>query len=245
MSDVAPDHASILLVLLVAGHMLGDFVLQTRRMVERKSEWPWLGTHVLAVVFAHAAALLPFLSSGALVVAVALGIAHGAIDAVKARLPAAVVERLEVFVLDQAAHGLAIVGAWLLLLRVFQPEVAEPFRGLEPGAIEDAGLLVAAYAFAGNGGSAVVRGVLSRFHVEVAGEDVRGTGRVIGILERVLALTLVLMGEWGTLGLVLAAKSIARFKELEDRSFSEYYLIGTLASLLVAVGVGLLVGGLL
>jgi len=35
-------------------------------------------------------------------------------------------------------------------------------------------------------------------------------------------------------GLVIAAKSLARFEDLKRRHFAEYYLIGTLASLLLA-----------
>jgi hypothetical protein len=70
-------------------------------------------------------------------------------------------------------------------------------------------------------------------------------GRVIGVLERFLTLILVLLGQWGALGLVVAAKSVARFRELEDKDFSDYYLIGTLASLLVAVGTGLILHALL
>jgi hypothetical protein len=64
-------------------------------------------------------------------------------------------------------------------------------------------------------------------------------GRAIGVLERAMGLTLVLIGQYGALGLVVAAKSLARFKALEDREFAEYFLVGTLASLLLA-----LVGGL-
>ncbi len=60
-------------------------------------------------------------------------------------------------------------------------------------------------------------------------------GMMIGRLERALVLTLVLFGQWGALGLVLAAKSIARFRELESQGFSDYYLIGTLWSILIAV----------
>lgn len=66
-------------------------------------------------------------------------------------------------------------------------------------------------------------------------------GRTIGILERLILLTLILLDQWGALGLILTAKSVARFKELEDRRFSEYYLIGTLSSSLVAIATGLLV----
>jgi len=66
-------------------------------------------------------------------------------------------------------------------------------------------------------------------------------GRAIGALERALALTLVLLGEYGAVGWIIAAKSLARFKALEEREFAEYFLIGTLASFLLAVlaGVGL------
>jgi hypothetical protein len=66
-------------------------------------------------------------------------------------------------------------------------------------------------------------------------------GRAVGILERAVALTLVLLGQYGALGLVIAAKSLARFKALEDREFAEYFLVGTLASLLLALLGGLAV----
>jgi len=39
-------------------------------------------------------------------------------------------------------------------------------------------------------------------------------------------------------GWIIAAKSLARFKQLEDREFAEYFLVGTLASFLLAVLVG-------
>ncbi|PYP38504.1 MAG: hypothetical protein DMD34_06380 [Gemmatimonadetes bacterium] len=64
-------------------------------------------------------------------------------------------------------------------------------------------------------------------------------GRTVGSLERALALTLVLLGEYSAVGWIIAAKSLARFKQLEDREFAEYFLVGTLASFLLAVLVGL------
>jgi hypothetical protein len=61
----------------------------------------------------------------------------------------------------------------------------------------------------------------------------------------VILLTLVILGQWGALGFVIAAKSIARFKDLDQRDFSERYLIGTLASVAVAIASGLAVRGFL
>src|SRR4029077_12346747 len=61
-------------------------------------------------------------------------------------------------------------------------------------------------------------------------------GATIGILERLLIVTLLLGNAPAAVGLVIAAKTIARFKQLDDRMFAEYYLLGTLASVSVAVG---------
>ncbi len=64
-------------------------------------------------------------------------------------------------------------------------------------------------------------------------------GRAIGTLERWIMLTLILLGQYGLIGLVLTAKSIARFKKIEqDPEFAEYYLLGTLYSTLIAIVCG-------
>jgi len=66
-----------------------------------------------------------------------------------------------------------------------------------------------------------------------------GAGAIIGILERIFTLTLVLIGQYTALALILTAKSIARFEELKNRKFAEYYLIGTLSSILFAMLIGI------
>lgn len=70
------------------------------------------------------------------------------------------------------------------------------------------------------------------------------TGRVIGILERIIIYVAVLTGEIAAIGLVLAVKGLARFKEMDHRPFAEYVLVGTLLSTLLAVFVALLVKAL-
>jgi hypothetical protein len=69
-----------------------------------------------------------------------------------------------------------------------------------------------------------------------AGEFNRG--RVIGLLERCLIYFFVLSGQYGAIGFTLAAKGFTRFKELEDRGFAEYVLVGTLLSSSVAIAIG-------
>jgi hypothetical protein len=65
-------------------------------------------------------------------------------------------------------------------------------------------------------------------------------GEAIGVLERLLIVTLVLTGAEAAIGFVIAVKTLARFKQLDDRGFAEYYLLGTLASVGVAITSALL-----
>ena len=60
-------------------------------------------------------------------------------------------------------------------------------------------------------------------------------GATIGVLERLIVCVLVLTGQAAAIGLVVAAKTLARFRQLDDRRFAEYYLIGTLASVSLAL----------
>ena len=72
-------------------------------------------------------------------------------------------------------------------------------------------------------------------------EDDFNTGRLIGMLERIFIFLLVIFNQYAAIGFIIAAKGVTRFKELENRNFAEYILIGTLLSALSAVLVGLFV----
>lgn len=64
-------------------------------------------------------------------------------------------------------------------------------------------------------------------------------GRVIGFLERWLIYLVVLStNELTAIGFIIAAKGLARMKQLEEKAFAEYMLIGTFLSVLSAVLVG-------
>lgn len=60
-------------------------------------------------------------------------------------------------------------------------------------------------------------------------------GRVIGGLERLLILMGLLLGKWEVLVAVIALKTTARYKELDKQIRAEYFLIGSLCSILWAV----------
>jgi hypothetical protein len=73
------------------------------------------------------------------------------------------------------------------------------------------------------------------------GEDkaaLRNAGLYIGWLERLLVLTAFLIQSPAMIGLILTGKSIARLGELKGPKFAEYFLIGTLLSVSLALGGG-------
>jgi len=62
-----------------------------------------------------------------------------------------------------------------------------------------------------------------------------GRGEVIGILERWILLIVLARGAYAAMAFLMAAKALARHKRFEeDSEFAEYFLLGTLASVLAA-----------
>lgn len=59
-------------------------------------------------------------------------------------------------------------------------------------------------------------------------------GKIIGILERSFYYFLILSNNFGGIAIIIALKSLARFKELDRKRFAEYFLIGSLLSLAAA-----------
>lgn len=235
--------APSVLLLLFAGHLLADFAFQTRWMVEGKRRPSVLASHAAVVAVVHFGVLLPHAGWTVAAACVGIGIAHAVIDLTKARWPLERPGPLGIFLLDQLAHGVVLVGVFWVLR-----ELAAPFASHLPGewlrGWQAAAIVLGVLAFNCNGGGAIVSGVLATLSpdledAEDASSGLRGSGRLIGILERTITLILIVLGQWAAIVLLLAAKSIARFEELKDRRFAEYYLIGTLTSILVAILIGL------
>jgi hypothetical protein len=236
------SEAAALGALLVAGHALGDFVFQTGWMVRHKSRPSGLLAHGAVVATCHAAMLVPFAGLAAGLAVLGVAAAHVLVDAGKTALSARAPRLdLEWFLADQAVHVGVIAAAWAWLApraALFDPSIADP------GTLRATGVLVAAYAFNVNGASSLVVAVLERCRI-AARDAGPSAGRVVGILERMLALTLLLQDKWEALGLLVAAKSLARFRDLDERARAEYYLVGTLLSLLGATVTVLIVRAVL
>lgn len=94
------------------------------------------------------------------------------------------------------------------------------------------------------GGTFFVRGVLAKTGThprpqEADNEKELNVGRLIGNLERAAIVAAVAVGSYEAVGFLVAAKGVVRLDDFKQRPFAEYFLLGTLASVLVAMVSGL------
>lgn len=224
--------------LLLLGHVLGDFTFQTDALAKAKHRVGPLLSHVGIVLVVHAVAFLPLLTRQTALLLVGVAVAHLVIDAVTARVRHRTTDSVHLFLGDQLAHLVVLLVAWALIdpsALTNAPVVAAlgDVAGLPWSEVTIGAVYLSAFAFAHEGGNTIVSGVLPADAPEPDGKDLEA-GSLIGSLERWIVLLLGFAGLWEAVALVLAAKSIARFEELKQRAFAEYFLVGTLTSVLVA-----------
>ncbi|MBV1866571.1 MAG: DUF3307 domain-containing protein [Marinosulfonomonas sp.] len=208
-------------IALAFAHILADYVFQPTWMVRRKREPAVLLLHA-ALVLALAMAATGRVDAPEIL---ALGAAHLLIDTAKIYLAP---DTLASHLGDQAAHL-----ASLCAVAYCAPHLwATGIWASAPTALPHAMLLLGGLLFATRAGAFAITYLMAR-HTPEANSDagLPQGGRTIGHLERGLIYMLMLADLPGSIGFLIAAKSILRFSAVnQDRRASEYVIIGTLAS---------------
>jgi len=238
-----------LIIVLITAHIITDYAIQTQNMVDNKINKQIRSyiSHVL-VYFMTALFLSINWFSWQLIVAVCIQtILHGIIDYFKIDLAIKKLEyKFEIDVLDILLH-FAIIWVTIIILQPTYSIIKLPFNLHIPVTIEvycGFCIYVSSILFLLNGGTYLVRAILQKVNSnkEIARKKEKdNTGKLIGNLERLLLFILILFNNLVAIGFVITAKSIARFEEMKKKSFSEYYLIGTLSSVLIAIITGIIV----
>ncbi len=235
-----------LIIILVTAHIITDYAIQTPNMVRNKMNkkvWSYI-KHVL-VYFITALFLSINWFSWQLVVAVSIQtILHGIIDYFKIDVELKnPVYKFEIDVLDIFLHFIVI---WLTII-IFRPGymyLEFPFNlniSVSISIYCKLCIYVSSIIFLLNGGTYLVRAILQKVKNEKEIEEKiekDNTGKLIGNIERLLLFILILFNNLVAIGFVITTKSIARFEEMKKKNFSEYYLIGTLSSTLIAIITG-------
>lgn len=239
-----------LFLALYLAHLLADFVFQTDAVIaaKRQGEWPSYLVHGIthyAIILAIVALMSPGLVMTCAFesVVLALCLVHLLLDWVKIALAKVgwIPDSVWSFTGDQAAHLATVAGATLLITR---PPLQAVTTYLQKIRMEQDKILIVAVVYVAVifWGGYFIRFLITPLWKETPGEPTRehdevvNAGLYIGWLERFLALTAVFLQSPGTVGLILTAKSIARYPELKAQGrFVEYFLIGTLLSISIAI----------
>ncbi len=214
--------------------------------------WLRLGLRWLRYFAALLAVAAPFFASASqtrLLVLAALGVslAHCLVGAV-ARFARRVRPARDALPIFLAAEGLnvallVVVAAVFLPAMALSPPAEAALRGVAaslpaaplPQAIHQAIWLIVVIIAVIWGGDRFAQSSVADLQPP---EPVARLSPRIGVFERLLCVSFAYAQEWSAIGLVLTAKSIARFKDLEQPQVAQYYLVGTLASVGWAVAAG-------
>ena len=227
---------SSLFVSLLLAHLVGDFVLQTDTLCKQKREkkagsW-FLYVHAIVISLLS---LLVLWDVRLWYVALAICTSHLLIDLGKAYVKR---DDVWVFVIDQVLHFFILAIAALLCVN--------QFGWMRPvwltSAVQRVEELAAAALLCWKPANLFIKEILKYNQVSFPADDTSSfhAGKLIGTIERWLILVFILLGRYEVIGFLIAAKSIIRFGN-DNRNETEYFLAGTLLSIAIAVGCGLLV----
>ena len=224
-------------------HILGDFYFQSGLLSARKqSGYKYIVLHNLLYFLISFLCIIPVWSIPVLISAGILVLLHFIVDSVLFLYTKSenIRQNAGIYTLDQFLHLLCVANVAILFVShgyrfSLLPQIRNPISVMaDPGILLGwAGLALTVSKPA----NIIIKELVSKYKPkENASEDPNRTGAFIGTLERIIILLLLSVGEYSAIGLVLTAKSIARYNKIsEDKQFAEYYLLGTLLSTLYAI----------
>ena len=224
MSGLSSIVTNPYLILLLICHLLSDYYFQSQKMADRKDqEKKVLGLHILYVALPLIVVSLCHLDLWWICLGILL--THAGIDFLKPivqkqlKLPTA-----WTFTLDQVLH-IAIVSCLVLL-------------GAKNGTTYlslDTLNLIFYVLLVGKPSNIAFKILFAKYQPtsKKKMDTITGAGSMIGFLERLVIGACLVYGQFASIGLVFTAKSIARYNKIsENPAFAEYYLIGSLFSIL-------------
>lgn len=236
---------SEVLVVLLLLHVLGDFILQRQkdideRFVHTESFFFHLTIHVILGILCIA---IFFFNQEFMILIGLHYTVHLFIDVVLMgiqqlkKLPHA-----WIYALDQGSHLIAIfIGVYLIDLY----DWIEPtfLTHLEP-ALWKLLTLLTGFLYLLKPTNYTFKTFFLKYKPQDDEKDIPNAGSHIGSIERLIMLILLMMRAEIALVIVLTAKTATRFDKIsKDKAFAQYYLLGTLYSILSALLVyGLIFG---
>lgn len=230
-----------LFLLQICAHLLADFVFQPQKMSDKKSRKVFSTYHLWHFLIVGVFSYLLAFDFGFWPVAMLIALFHLITDMLKSWLSLKFKGK-NYFFADQLIHIIVI-----LLITYSYCSIVDVNQYIEFSTKTIA--VFTGIIFCTKPSNIIVKYLFIAFNIKTPDEDRNKTeemslpnaGKLIGIVERLIALALVILGQYEALGLIIAAKSILRFNATQK---SEYVLVGTLLSFGIAVFCGILINNI-
>lgn len=242
------------LLILILSHILADFYFQTNKIAKgKKKKAKWLFLHCMLYMLLMFLMTLCFFSEFYPVIGgIVAGVVHFVIDSIKycftkyypREKHKISIQEKNVFFADQMIHILSItcIVLWINNISktpVFQGTLYQFFKN-QGGDMYHVILWITVLLLIHKPANIAISLLMKQYKVDNVNNEAspndRNAGRFIGVIERILMVVMLSDGQYAAIGLVLTAKSIARYDKIsKEPAFAEYYLLGTLLSTLIAV----------
>ena len=242
----------MIVAILISIHLLADFLFQTSAYSEKKrKKLKPLLLHCLIYFIIFEILLLPILQfKKAFLLGMIISVLHFLINFIKNKLEKSFPQRklqIWIFSINQLIYFALLIG--MNYIFNLENSVSNLYIKLqEYENFKTIILYISVFSIIFEPASVFIRklftSISSKTYPKANLEELKA-GNIIGKLERIIIAILLLNNQFGVIGFVLTAKSIARFKQMEDKNFAEKYLIGTLTSFLIVLVTVLILKGLL
>ena len=227
---------SIWLTKLLLAHLLTDFILQPRSWVEDRSNKHFASFKLY--LHGIVTGVIAWLMTGWAYwpIAIFITVTHILIDGWKSyRAPV-----IKYFLIDQSLHVLVILGCWYYSF-IKWSDVQHAWQQLNTQLAT--WKIITALVFLTAPAGILIGQLTKQCRDKIAdAESLANAGKWIGIIERIIILLFVLLNQYSAIGLLVAAKGIIRFNEKDrQETKTEYLVIGTLMSIVLAIVTGLLI----
>ncbi len=150
---------------------------------------------------------------------------------------------LEIFICKQLLHLIILSLCWAFQFSIY-PQLQKAF--FLPIINYSYSLILLSYIIVIGPLGWFIKLLLSTMSLDSNSDSNEKGGKIIGVFERIIILTLVLIGEYEAIGFLITGKSIIRFVDGRNGNLkSEYVLVGTMSSYALSILIGVIVKWLL
>jgi len=248
-----------ILIRLILAHLISDFILQSTKWAESKDNKGFSSGYLYwHVIVTGITSLILVWNLNWFIPIAAITLIHGLCDGLKGEINKRCLNLSSpkyLFFIDQLIHLITIIIIWLIVTKqwvLFGKEITHLCQN------ENTWYYLLGYVFISLPLAVIIGKLTESWSKELdntAGiigfqnktttknnQGLNNAGRWIGVIERIMIFTFILIHQFAAIGFLLAAKSVLRFGDLKDNTNhkkTEYIIIGTFLSFMLAIFTGL------